>query len=138
MKPNPEKEALLRSLETSRRQISGDVGEVGHRLNVPERFRQSVSENSFKWIGGCIAVGVAMAIVSPAFFRRRPSKAEKTKRGIMGTAFLGLIGIAGKQILRASLPSIQKVAQDGLQQWYVTRFGDMPENAQPPEMNIED
>ncbi len=136
--PKKDKAALLRSLEASRRQISGDLGEVGSKLNVPQRFRDSVSQNTLKWIGGGVAAGALLAILSPIRFRKKKEKAEQVKRGLIGTAFFGLLGLMGKQILLSALPSVQKVAQEGFQQWYATRFGGGPGTEMPPELNIED
>lgn len=138
-----ERQRLLREIETSRRQLAVDLSGLGQAVNVRQHFRDAVSSHPAWWIAGGLVVGLALAKIAV------PSR--RTKRGTveagMATAakrslFLGLLGFAGKQILRLSEPALTRLAQQELERWSQSRFpaahseptrAPRPQPASPPD-----
>lgn len=127
-----ERQRLLREIEASRRRLAGDLSGFGHAVNLRERLHQSVSRHPAWWLGGGLLAGWALSkLVAPG--RRRPG--AKTGADLAGAArhslFLGLLGLAAKQILRLSEPALKRLAQQEIERWLLARSPRT--GAAPPE-----
>ncbi|NNE93125.1 MAG: hypothetical protein HKN23_15890 [Verrucomicrobiales bacterium] len=119
MSRKQEKQALLQLLENSRHQLSADLQGVGESLNVPRRIQRSFHENSIAWLAGGAAAGLILALLTGRHAKRKVS--EKVKVGFVRGALFSLTGVMTKQILRSSLPALQRMALEGLERWAVGR-----------------
>lgn len=116
-----ERARLRRELADSRRRLSGEVVDLGHAVNVRERLRDAVRRHPAWWIGGGLIGGVLLAnlVRSP---RKKPVKGDTDlSRSVKSSLFLGLLGIAGKQILRLSEPALKRYAQREIERWMELR-----------------
>lgn len=133
MSRDTERTRLLRELAESRRQLSGELSDLGHAVNLRERLQDAVRKNPAWWIGGSVAGGLLLAnlLRSPSGGKRRTENAlgDPVKRSL----FLGLLGIAGKQILRLSEPALKRYAEQEVQRWMNGR----PSSPQPNQPTSE-
>jgi len=83
---NQEIERLIRSGDIARSILTAEVASLKARLDVPSRIRSSLARNPTAWLIGSAASGLAASLL----FRRRPARAEKTRRGLP-FKFLALI-----------------------------------------------
>jgi hypothetical protein len=124
-KPSPaeERSRLLAEIEASRRRLAGNLSEFGHAVNVRERIGDAIGRHPALWIGGALAAGLVLAKAVLPSRRRRLSAGDDhgavtaAKRSL----FLGLLGFAGKQILRLSEPTLKRLAQQEIERWSQNR-----------------
>ncbi|MCB1065458.1 MAG: hypothetical protein KDN20_21395 [Verrucomicrobiae bacterium] len=131
MSRETERARLLRELAESRRQLSGELSDLGHAVNLRERLQDAVRKHPAWWIGGSLAGGLLLANLL------RPSRGGKRRMEtalgdpVKRSLFLGLLGIAGKQILRLSEPALKRYAEQEVQRWMQGRSSS-PQPKQPP------
>ncbi|MCB1230950.1 MAG: hypothetical protein KDN19_11815 [Verrucomicrobiae bacterium] len=131
-----ERARLRRELSESRRQLSGDLSELGHAMNVRERLQDAVRRHPAWWIGGGLVGGVILANLLRLPSRDRHSRDNGAADSVKPSLFLGLLGIAGKQILRLSEPALKRYAQQEIERWMgVSRSDSGPEI--PPSRSPE-
>jgi hypothetical protein len=91
------KQSLILALHEARGQLGGNIHGLKEDLSVGKRFRRSVRENRFAWIGGAAVLGLLLAklppmgrkvVVPQPIFARPPQKAGKA------ALLLGAIKIA--------------------------------------------
>ncbi|MCB1234172.1 MAG: hypothetical protein KDM91_03790 [Verrucomicrobiae bacterium] len=127
MNRQTDKEAALARLEETRRALSDDLSGLGGAVNVPRRFQDAVRRHPAWWIGGGVAAGVVLsALLRPSGRRRKRDEGGKNGAGLMRPMFLGLLGFAGKQILRLSAPALKQVAEAEVERWLANRSAASP------------
>ncbi len=132
MSTETERERLLRELEETRRQLSGELSHLGHAVNVGERLQDAVRRNPAWWIGGSIAGGILLANLLRGPSRRKGRSTTALDSPVKQSLFLGLLGIAGKQILRLSEPALKRYAQQEIERWMQGRSPFAAPRNQPP------
>lgn len=108
------KSELTEQLQVLRGEMSGDLENLGTRLNVVQRFQNSFAKNQKKWLIGGVIVGAALVFSSP----RRNSGKKKSGIGdsSIKNLFLGLLTKTTKEIIRQSVPSLAKFLQNEIEQ----------------------
>ena len=121
--PAEERRRLLAEIEASRRRLAGNLSEFGHAVNVRERIGDAIGRHPALWIGGALGAGLLLAKTILPSRRRRLS--ARDDHGAVTAAkrslFLGLLGFAGKQILRLSEPTLKRLAQREIERWSQNR-----------------
>ncbi len=112
-----ERARLRRELAESRRHLTRDLSELGHAVDVRERLRDSVRRHPAVWIGGGLLAGIALSSLLQIPAPRRRSGEKDASGSMKRSLFLGLLGIAGKQILRLSEPALKRYAQQEIDRW---------------------
>lgn len=113
------RELLIAKLDQSRLQINQDASQLGDILNVSRKLEATFHAYRYWWIGGGIVAGLLAAknLLTP--FRSSSSTSDHEKKSASnrnGTLF-GLLGIAGKQIIRLSKPVLRKAVEKEFEQW---------------------
>lgn len=131
--PESERVRLRRELAESRRKLSGDVVDLGHAVDVRERLRGSVRRHPEWWIGGGLIGGLILANLLQRPQSKSGGKKDDLPAPVKSSLFLGLLGIAGKQILRLSEPALKRYAQQEIDRWAQSRGADngQDRNADP-------
>ncbi len=113
-----QREKLLTNLDRSRLQITRDAAQLGDALNVSRKLEASFHAYRYWWIGGGILAGlfVAKNLLTPLQGRSREDNEKKTSSSGSRT-LLGLLGIAGRQIIRLSRPVLKKAVEKEVEQW---------------------
>lgn len=108
------KSELTEQLQMLRGEMSGDLENLGVRLNVVQRFQNSFARNQKKWLIGGVIVGAALVFSSPR--RGSSKKGAGIGNSLMKNLFLGLLTKTTKQIIRQSVPSIAMYLQNKIEQ----------------------
>lgn len=103
---------LAAQLDLARSRLTGDLSGFGDAVNITQRFQDSVRRNPGLWIGGGIAAGLLAASLL-----RSPGAKTSAPRHASKSLFLGLLGLAGKEILRLSGPAISRIARENVDRW---------------------
>lgn len=121
--PADERGRLLAEIEASRRRLAGNLSEFGHAMNVRERISEAVRRHPALWIGGAVAAGllIAKAVIPSRLSRRSARDDHSAVTAAKRSFFLGLLGFAGKQILRFSEPALKRLAQREIERWSQNR-----------------
>lgn len=119
LSPTDERARLLREIESSRRRLAGDLNGLGQAVNVRDRVLASVRQHPARWIGGGLLAGL---VLSRTLLPGRRSRRDRLAEAGMAQAakrslFLGLLGFAGKQILRLSEPALTRLARQEIERW---------------------
>ena len=130
-----EKHELKEQLRLLRGDMSEDLENLGGRLNVVQRFQNSFVENQKKWLIGGLVVGTILAFSSSrrSFTKKAPTGSESLVKNL----FLGLLGMATKQILKQAAPSIAKLLQSEIEQRTTVRAKGAPSVKQPRQNENE-
>ena len=140
MSRSKEKEALIAELEAQRSRVGDDLGGLGDSLDFQQRFRDSVREHPGWWVGGGLAAGMILSRLMLTSRPRKKGKDDPKKAGLRPSpAFFGLLGIAAKEIIRLSTPTLKQVASEQLEKWINERRHPSRETgAEPQEITEED
>jgi len=140
MSRSREKEALIAELEAQRSRVGNDLDGLGDSLDFQQRFQDSVREHPGWWIGGGLAAGMILSRLMVTSRPREKGKDEPKKSSFRPSpAFFGLLGIAAKEIIRFSTPTLKQVASEQLEKWINERRSPSTENgAEPQEITEED
>lgn len=113
-----QKQELIASLDRSRSRIAKDTSQLGDALNVTRKLEASFHTYRYWWIGGGLLTGLFLAknLLTP-LFPKSSSPDEKKSSPNESNALFGLIGIAGKQIIRMIRPVLKKAAEKEIEQW---------------------
>ncbi len=113
-----QRQQLVADLDQSRTRISADAAQLGDALNVTRKLEASFHTYRYWWIGGGVLTGLFLAknLLTPLFPKSGPLNEEKPSSG-NSNALFGLLGIAGKQILRMVRPVLKKAAEKEVEQW---------------------
>ncbi len=113
------REQLIAKLDQSRLQINRDASQLGDILNVSRKLEASFHAYRYWWIGGGVLAGLLVAknLLSPFRSSSASDHEEKPPSDRKGTLF-GLLGIAGKQIIRLSKPVLRKAVEKEFEQWF--------------------
>ncbi len=131
-----ERARLRRELADSRRRLSGEVVDLGHAVDVRERLRDAVRRHPAWWIGGGLIGGVLLANLLRGSRKNSDKGTTELSRSVKSSLFLGLLGIAGKQILRLTEPTLKRYAQREIERWMESRHVGGPDNGtSPPDEN---
>ncbi|MBL9151717.1 MAG: hypothetical protein JNK37_04515 [Verrucomicrobiales bacterium] len=119
LSPPDERARLLREIEASRRRLAGELDGLGQAVNVRDRLAASVRRHPGRWLGGGLLAGI---LLSRTLLPTRRSRRDRIADSSMATAaqrslFLGLLGFAGKQILRLSEPALTRLARQEIDRW---------------------
>lgn len=116
-----EKYELKEQLRLLRGEMSGDLQDLGVRLNLVQRFQNSFVENQKKWLIGGLIVGSVLAFSSS---RRSSRKKEKSSdSGLAKSLFLGLLGESAKQIIKLYAPSVGNYLRNEIEHHASIRAG---------------
>lgn len=133
MSNETERARLRRELAESRRHLSEDVSGLGHAMNVGERLQDSVRRHPALWIGGGLLGGLALSSMLRLPGRDQKSGAGGAAEQVKRSLFLGLLGIAGKQILRLSEPALKRYAEQEIERFLgASRSFSTPEKSPTP------
>lgn len=122
MSHDSQRERLVREIAESRQRLAGDLSGLGHAVNVRERLQDSVRRHPAWWVGGGLLAGWLVArIAVPSRRSRRGTVDASMATAAKRSLFLGLLGIAGKQILRLSEPALTRLAQQEFDRWTQAR-----------------
>lgn len=112
-----DRKTLIADLEKNRIRVADDLAEFGESVNLTHRFKDSVREHPAWWIGGGVLGGIVLSrlLASQGHSRSENGKSKKSP------IFLGLLGIAAKEILRISTPALKQAAGQHLEQWITDR-----------------
>lgn len=113
-----ERQELIATLDHSRLQITQDAAQLGDALNVSRKLEASFHAYRYWWIGGGILAGLLVA--KNLFTPLRKQKGgfdEKKASSERSGALFGLLGIAGRQIIRLSRPLLKRVLEKEVEQW---------------------
>lgn len=114
MMPPSDKNELLARVSSTRTALVGDLGGLGHALDVPSRIRSSFRLHPIAWVGGAVAVGVAAAML----FRKNGKGGGLSQWRPM---LLGTLGFLGNRALTLSLPALREVFETELNRWLERR-----------------
>lgn len=89
---------LLRQAEAARSVIHTDVALLKHRLDVPARIRESLSQRPGTWLFGSLGAGLLASIA----LRGRAPRAERKAKGWKSVVF-GLAMTAARPLLKTYL-----------------------------------
>lgn len=101
----PSRAELLSALRENRRTLSHEINDLGHAVNVKEKFETAFKRNAPWFIGGGFALGLVVSMVATP--RVRVDKAGKKRTR---SPLLGLVTAAGIQGLRLARPAISAFA----------------------------
>lgn len=124
-----ERALLLEELEQSRRQLDKDLSDLSHAVNVRERLADSVRRHPSWWVAGALAGGFLVATLAGSSSlrgRKRRRGGESAGELARQSIFLGLLGGAGKQILRLAEPMLVRYAKQEIERFVDSRTGDPP------------
>lgn len=126
MKPSQEKQEILARLTDTREALSGHLGELGDRANLPRRFRHSFVAHPYTWLAGSLAAGVVVSSVFKVGHKRK-SKGRKGRRrareeddeGIEPARplMMGALAFAGNRLMAMSMPTIRHFLETELTRW---------------------
>jgi len=113
-----QRQELVSSLDRSRNRITADASQLGDALNVTRKLEASFHTYRYWWIGGGILTGLFLVknLLTPLFPKSSDSSDKKTASDDSKPLF-GLLGIAGKQIIRMIRPVLKKAAEKEVEQW---------------------
>ncbi len=125
------RQELIAALNQSRNRLTRDAAMLGDALNVSRKLEASFHTYRYWWIGGGLLAGLVMAksLLFPLHSKPEPADTEKPSPTRSHT-LLGLLGIAGKQIIRWSKPALRKAMEKEVEQW-VTHLNRARQN--PPD-----
>gem|GEM_PF-4314730 len=104
---------LKEQLRLLRGEISGNLENIGNRLNVVQRLQSAVIRNQKKWLIGALVIGGVLAFSSA----RHRTSGNSPDSGSKGSWFFDLLGKTGKQIVQMSAPSLAKILCRGVEHW---------------------
>ncbi|MEP4078281.1 hypothetical protein [Haloferula sp.] len=108
-KERPDVAELIRQIESSRSSVGGHVVQLKRSLDIPSRFKHSVTTHPGAWFGGSLGLG----LISSRIFRRKPKKTEKKgKRSLLVTTLITLSKPAIKGFLVSEIQRRFKVHTD--------------------------
>jgi len=112
------RQELVTALDQSRARIARDASLLGDTLNVTRKLEASFHTYRYWWIGGGILAGLLLAknLLSPLRSKSQSSDEKKSSSFGSGPLF-GLLGSAGKQIIRMSRPVLRKAAEKEIEKW---------------------
>lgn len=109
---------LIVALDRSRSRVARDAALLGDSLNVSRKLEASFHTYRYWWIGGGLLTGLFMAKSLLAPLRSKSNSPEGEQPSSVGSrTLLGLLGIAGKQIIRLSKPVLKKALEKEVEQW---------------------
>lgn len=130
-----ERARMLEELELSRRQLDGDLEDLSHAVNVRERLADSVRRHPSWWVAGALAGGFLVASLAGSSSRGRRGKKQRDDSVAdlaRQSIFLGLLGSAGKQILRVAEPMLVRYAKQEMERFIASRTNGTPPSDSPP------
>jgi hypothetical protein len=109
---------LILALDRSRSRVARDAALLGDSLNVSRKLEASFHTYRYWWIGGGLLTGLFIAknLLDSLRSKSNPPDGEKSSSVGSRTLF-GLLGIAGKQIIRLSKPVLKKAMEKEVEQW---------------------
>ncbi len=133
-----DREALIAELARSRAGLARQADRLGGKINVPERIQTNFQDHLIMWLGGSLAAGFLISKFLPITIRTKGGSKEKGKSGALqnlaASTIFGLLGIAGKQILRHYMPDLKNLALKQLDSWWgrlpdpLSSDDDIPDN----------
>lgn len=116
--PLNNRQELIDALDKSRGRVARDAALLGDSLNVSRKLEASFHTYRYWWIGGGLLTGLFMAksLLAPLHSKSDSPDEKKTSSAGSRTLF-GLLGIAGKQIIRLSKPVLKKTLEKEIEQW---------------------
>lgn len=113
------RQELISALDQSRDRITLDATLLGDALNVPKKIEASFQTYRYWWIGGGVVTGLLIAKSLLAPFRNKThSSYDESPTSDDSNVFFSLLRIAGKQIIRLSRPTLMKMAEKKVTQWF--------------------
>lgn len=125
MMPPSDKNELLARVSSTRTALVGDLGGLGHALDVPSRIRSSFRLHPIAWVGGAVAVGVAAAML----FRKNGKGGGLSQWRPM---LLGTLGFLGNRALTLSMPALGEILETEVNRWLNRRRPSGGEDSQMP------
>ena len=90
---------LIRSSETARTRLGGEVVAFRERIDFPARIRGSLKRHPTGWVLGSLVAGFAASQI----FRRKPTVSTETKRRGVAFTLLGLALTAARPLAKVWL-----------------------------------
>lgn len=118
-----QRQELVAALDRSRSRIADDASQLGDALNVTRKLEASFHTYRYWWIGGGLLTGLFLAknLLTPLHPKTSPSNEKKSSSDSSSTLF-GLLGIAGKQIIRMIRPMLKKAAEKEVEKWVASIY----------------
>ncbi len=90
-------ERLIDLGSAARNRLQADISALKHRLDVPARFRESLSKHPTGWMAGSLVSGIFTSL----FLRRKPATVKKFR--LFPTSILALTLTAARPLLKVWL-----------------------------------
>jgi hypothetical protein len=108
------KAQLAAELEVARKSMHFAMSGVRDGANVPRRVKRGLSQNTFLWLGGALALGLFIALRP-----RRPKKVYVMPKNHKGpstekVASVGLMAAGLKLALDVARPTLMRIASEKL------------------------
>ena len=77
---NQELERLIRTAESARSQLGGEVAALKQRFDVPMRIHASLKSHPTQWVLGAVGAGLLASVFTKGFFSRKGVIKERKPR----------------------------------------------------------
>ena len=101
----PSRDELLAALTENRRMLSHEIDDLGHAVNVKERFETAFKKHAPLWLGGGFVAGVLLSILATP--RKKVDREGNTR---VRSPLVGLLMAGAVQGLRLARPAISALA----------------------------
>jgi hypothetical protein len=111
MAAEPERQALIDRIATSRGSVARDLAVLRYRLDVPARMKDSVMSKPLAWFGGSLGAGLVASLLLKGRRRRAPKPEKVVSRSLWSLALGGAFTLAR--------PALQSWAMNELRRRFV-------------------